>query len=176
MQTAPSAPPQTWQAPNGIPTHVTHAQMIAPRPQNIYAREDQWDGPPFGHLDSADVNNTLPAINGGQTDGYYDQRYRNDQNGWPDSAPGYYDQAVCTLKSRTTIVSEKVCYSHTLRILQNLLINSSHSRNNSNNSQSRPLFHQLLVRLLNRNNKKQAFLRILVQNGNREEESGLGHR
>jgi hypothetical protein len=80
---SPAAPPQTWQAPNGIAPEQTQShlpqQMIQPR--GPY-RPDAWDptyqpaGPPPGPIDHA----TTPGFE------YSDQAWNSDQ---------YFAQGVC---------------------------------------------------------------------------------
>lgn len=165
LQPPTSGPPQTWQT-TGLTAHVPHPQLIAPRHQNPYGRDDQWNEQSFAHLDPTDASNTLPAINGGSADGYYDQRYR-DQNGWPESTQNYYEQPVSS--DRNSKLSQ---LTSLLKSLMYLRISRS-SRTNSNNHQrhSCPRFLDLL-----RSHRSLQCLRILVLNGNREEERGQEHK
>ena len=83
VHSSPAAPPQTWQAPNGIAPEQTQShlpqQIIQPR--GPY-RPDAWDptyqpaGPPPGPIDHA----TTPGFE------YSDQAWNSDQ---------YFAQGVC---------------------------------------------------------------------------------
>ncbi|EJD03052.1 uncharacterized protein FOMMEDRAFT_140811 [Fomitiporia mediterranea MF3/22] len=90
--TQPGAP-QNWQTPTPITPHqhTTHIQMLPPRAQNPYARDDHWSeaGPAFAQL----TETHLPPMNDPQTAAYYDQRYRDGQNAWTDAGHDYYDQS-----------------------------------------------------------------------------------
>lgn len=89
MHPPPGAPPQTWQAANGIAPQQTH---IAP-PHLIHRppyRDDAWEG--YDHT-------THPGdAMGGPAATSYDYRYRDDQTSW--SGPNtYYDPSVSPISS-----------------------------------------------------------------------------
>lgn len=80
MHPPTAAPPQTWQAANGIAPQQTH--MAAPQPHMLHRtayREDTWE------------NYTGDAIVGNPGPAGYDYRYRDDHAGWVPGPQDYYD-------------------------------------------------------------------------------------
>ena len=101
LQPPTSAPPQSWQAPNGIAPHQahvphthTHQQILPSRPQNPYGRDEHWNDPAFPHITPGTETGPIPPINDTPAPGYYDHRFRDDQGNWPEPAHEYYDQQV----------------------------------------------------------------------------------
>jgi hypothetical protein len=88
MHPATAAPPQTWQAPNGIAPQQTH--IAPPQPHILHRaqpyREDTWDG--YDH-----TPHPADAIGGPASTGY-DYRYRDDQTAWVGGANDYYNPSV----------------------------------------------------------------------------------
>lgn len=138
MQPATSAPPQTWQAANGIAPHQTHIghphqhPHMMPRTQNPYGRDDHWNESfhPMGPNDGTHINpmSDNPA-------GYYDSRFRDDHQSWAGGAQDYYDQPVSLLPIAITSLNQHISRSNT----------TSHIS-------SQIHIFRLLVRLLQRNN------------------------
>ena len=105
----PSMPPpavtstHTWQqTPTPITPnqHSTHLQILAQRPQDAYGREDQqWNSnnTTFSQLAPSTNGSLMPSINNTHHTSYYDQRYRNDQSGWPETQD-YYEQPQVGLR------------------------------------------------------------------------------
>lgn len=101
IHTATAAPPQTWQAPNGIAphqTHLNHPAPVATVPLRQYNREEwnpqfQQMPPPHPPPDSGSISTTMTEPQGQP---YYDGRYRNgQQQHWADSGQTYYEDQVC---------------------------------------------------------------------------------
>jgi len=88
MHPATAAPPQTWQAPNGIAPQQTH--IAPPQPHILHRaqayREDAWDG--YDH-----APHPADAMGGTATTGY-DYRYRDDQTSWVGGTSDYYNPSV----------------------------------------------------------------------------------
>lgn len=106
MQAPTSAPPQTWQAPNGIApqqTHLAHPQHGHPhmmgRPQMAYGREEWAEAPPAFHQMGPGDPNAMGAMPENHTPGYYDARFRDGQQGWAEHPQEFYNQPVRTFHS-----------------------------------------------------------------------------
>ncbi len=92
---AAAAPPQTWQATNGIApqqTHIAPPPHMMPRHTHAYREDQTWPG---GYQQqqpqqAATMVAEVPA---------YDFRYRDDQN-WVTTAGQYYDQQVMSQNIR----------------------------------------------------------------------------
>ena len=59
-----------------------------------FGREDQWhaSGSSFPHLGAPSETHNLPALAAGNN--FYDQRFRDDQNGWTDANHDFYDSTT----------------------------------------------------------------------------------
>jgi hypothetical protein len=86
MHPATAAPPQTWQAPNGIAPQQTH--LALPRSAHSYREDVPWDGS-YDHAipPGSTIVGTTPPTG-------YDYRYRDDQPDWVGGSSDYYDPSV----------------------------------------------------------------------------------
>lgn len=89
MHPPTAAPPQSWQAANGIAPQQTHMQPPPPpAPHMIAYRDDQGWNPAY-HQPPPPHPGAMVAPPGPE----YDYRYREDQRGWVTAPPEYYQQA-----------------------------------------------------------------------------------
>jgi hypothetical protein len=134
----PAAPPQTWQAPNGIApqqTHLAPPPHMMPRTTHPYREDAPWDGT---------YDHTVPptsTIVGGPAGTDYEYRYRDDQPDWVGGSSDYYDpsaskflySSIATLtgiSSMTTRMGNRLLTWKTLlrlmRVLHSLLMPLRH--------------------------------------------------
>lgn len=92
MQPPTSAPPQSWQAPNGIAPQQTHLHPQPPMPPRTHYRDDTWAGGYHHHPQDPSAPAPM-AVDQTQPTGY-DYRYRDDQPTWLENPDNYYSQPV----------------------------------------------------------------------------------
>ncbi|CAL1707063.1 unnamed protein product [Somion occarium] len=104
MHPSTSAPPQSWQTPNGIApqqTHMAPAAHMMPRHPHEYQDQQQaaWD--PYHHHHAAPPQQIVTNV-----PQEYDYRYRNEPPNWVATASEYYDQQYDHPYPEPTFVEE----------------------------------------------------------------------
>lgn len=89
--TPPSAPPQTWEASNGIApqqTHIAPPPHMMPRHTHDYREDQTWPGG-YHQQQPTQAAAMVNDVGAG-----YDYRYREDPTNWVAAPTQYYEQVI----------------------------------------------------------------------------------